>query len=33
MEYSGKSPVRVDEYPLLDGARHPFAVILSLIHI
>ncbi len=27
MEYPGKSPVRVDEYPLLDGARHPFAVI------
>ena len=27
MEYPGKSPVRVDEYPLLDGARHPFALI------
>lgn len=27
MEYPGRTPVRVDEYPLLDGARHPFAVI------
>lgn len=27
MEQQNNSALRVDEYPLLDGARHPFAVI------